>query len=727
MTRRLGSPPHASSARLGAVALLFLLLTLAASSCAQERVERPIGPGVRLFQWTQPAGPNALYAVEVDTSDPFIGVGVSLGQGETLGLEPLSHQADRLTRPDRYPIAGVNGDYFYYPAKRQPGIPTSAAVLDGELIRTPFPRSALVISPDAPPSIRILKARSRVTLPDGSERALDTVNQARGADQLVLFTPRYGATTRTDATGTEVYLRPEVFPLQHGVTHLTRVLAVQQSAGDGAIQPGCWVLSGSGSAGMLLKSLKPDDTVSIRVDFDPALGPKDQVLGGGPRIVRDGKVSIEAEGGSQGDAFARTRYPRTAVGFNGRKLYLLAVDGRQNGYSVGMSLFELAKVMVDLGCTDAMNLDGGGSTTLWVRGSVQNRPSDGRERAISNGLLVFSTAPKGDPARLAPTPLEINALAGAEVALGAVGEDQYYNPVSLDPAKAEWSVDPLLGTIRDGRFVAAPAPDVPAGQEFIGGSLVIASGPARGSVPVRIYSRPSRVEIVPGTVRLGTQTQQTFLVRAYNVQGKLLALPPGIEWSATPEIGQVLPAGTLATGATAAAGMVTASVGGVTASARVEVAETIARALDDFEGPGAWTLRVTPPGTPGRAAVMEGTARSGRRALRLEYDFSTGSGTRAVYAVGERALGKPFALKLWAYGDGQGAWLRARVKDAKGELHTLDLARKVDWAGTWRELRAPLSDDLPTPITLESIYVVEPDAAAHPKGAILIDDLSVDQ
>ena len=75
----------------------------------------------------------------------------------------------------------------------------------------------------------------------------------------------------------------------------------------------------------------------------------------------------------------------------------MTVDGRQPGCSVGMTLAELASLMRELGCSDALNLDGGGSTTLWTRGAVVNRPSDGQERAVADGLLLFSTAPKGDP------------------------------------------------------------------------------------------------------------------------------------------------------------------------------------------------------------------------------------------------------------------------------------------------------------------------------------------
>src|SRR5687768_538538 len=110
-----------------------LVLILAPLTGAQEDTDRWIGPGVKLIRRTLEGGPHSLHVVEADTSEPFIRLGVSLGRGETLGLEPLSRQAERLTRPERYAIAGVNGDYFYYPNGQQPGIPTSAAVLNGEL------------------------------------------------------------------------------------------------------------------------------------------------------------------------------------------------------------------------------------------------------------------------------------------------------------------------------------------------------------------------------------------------------------------------------------------------------------------------------------------------------------------------------------------------------------------------------------------------------------------
>jgi hypothetical protein len=578
-------------------ALLAALVLASAASLAgaQDRAERFIGPGVRLIQWTRgvpapvpnsPAptvyplngGPNAerpqsIHVVEVDGAQPFIRLGVSLGGGDSLALEPLSRQAERLTGPDRYPIAGVNGDFFYYPNGQNPGIPTNAAVLDGELIRTPFNRSSLVIDREGVPSIRILRALSSVRLPSGIERPLDAVNQPRGANQLVLFTPRYGSTTRTSPAGTEVYLEPEQFPLRHGVAHRAKVLAVQTGAGSAPLNPGRWVLAGSGAAAVFLRTLAPGEFLELRVDFDPALGPEDQVLGGGPRLVRDGRVSVENEGGTLGEAFAKAAHPRTAIGFAGRKVYLVVVDGRQAG-SAGISLPDLAALMAELGCTDALNMDGGGSSTLWVRGAVANSPSGGRERPVANGLLVFSSAPKGEPVRLIAAPAEIAALAGAEVPLALTGEDRYYNPVTA--AAPRWTIDPALGEVRDGRFIARADAAPPEGEGLLSGVLEAAAGELRTAIPVRVYARPARVELLPAAARLAPERRATFRVRALDSLGRELRLPSRVGWEASPEAGVVDVDGTLTAGAARGRGTVTVTVNGVSAVSQVEVLEAAA-------------------------------------------------------------------------------------------------------------------------------------------------------
>ena len=116
-----------------------------------------------------------------------------------------------------------------------------------------------------------------------------------------------------------------------------------------------------------------------------------QVIAGSDILVRGGQIVAQNQ-----SAFSQTRHPRTAVGLTdaGQTLILVVADGRDAARADGLSLDELARLMADLGCADALNLDGGGSSEMLLRDPksgqlrVLNRPSDGRERAIANALGI---------------------------------------------------------------------------------------------------------------------------------------------------------------------------------------------------------------------------------------------------------------------------------------------------------------------------------------------------
>lgn len=135
--------------------------------------------------------------------------------------------------------------------------------------------------------------------------------------------------------------------------------------------------------------------VQTRLDFNNTPVPANpdwakviNAIGGGPQLVKGGAIAItdvEEELTS-----LASRNPRTALGWRAsdRRLWLVVVDGRQTGWSVGMTFTELAGLMLDLGAREAMNYDGGGSSAMWVGGALKNRPSDGTERAVASAWLV---------------------------------------------------------------------------------------------------------------------------------------------------------------------------------------------------------------------------------------------------------------------------------------------------------------------------------------------------
>jgi hypothetical protein len=132
-----------------------------------------------------------------------------------------------------------------------------------------------------------------------------------------------------------------------------------------------------------------------------------QVVAGSHIILKDGKTVVEGE-----SSFSTTQHPRTAAGIadNGKTLVLVVIDGRRAQSAVGMGLIEMADLMRGLGCTDALNLDGGGSSEMVLRNPqtgqlhVMNKPSDGRERAVGNVLGISIRGSRRTPT-VVPIPI----------------------------------------------------------------------------------------------------------------------------------------------------------------------------------------------------------------------------------------------------------------------------------------------------------------------------------
>ncbi len=191
--------------------------------------------------------------------------------------------------------------------------------------------------------------------------------------------------------GIAVVLFP--FPLPSpGVDLPATVVEMRPADAPVAIPPGGAVLLGSGSAAAALSARGvPGEPLTVRLDLLPDWDALVSAVGGGPQIVRDGVPVFRANETFTSSQLGQ-RAPRSAVGqrADGR-VVLVAVDGRQPGYSVGLTNFELAQALVRLGAVTGMALDGGGSTTMAFDGRLLSRPSGTGERAIASALMFQYT------------------------------------------------------------------------------------------------------------------------------------------------------------------------------------------------------------------------------------------------------------------------------------------------------------------------------------------------
>ncbi|MGH2720985.1 MAG: phosphodiester glycosidase family protein [Actinomycetota bacterium] len=353
-----------------------------------------------------PDSPTSLRAVLSDdhVADPGV------------NLERTSSMCERVDC-----LVAVNGDFY----DLENGQPQGGVVVGGELVRSPSPvHHQLVVSPEGRLSARTLGWTGRIESTDLKPLSLDAVNIPRGADQLVLYTPAYGASTGTNPFGTELTAAVETpGRILLDQTVVLRLGELRRNAGDTAIAPGTVVLSGHGRAAEALHELwarvqkgVAGTQLLLRIESDQPAG---QSLGGTPILVRDGKRWGEGPG-----SFGADRHPRTIVGWTAAgEVLLVTVDGRQPGFSEGMTLGEAADLMIRLGAVEAINLDGGGSTTFVVKGAVANQPSDrlvrrkGREAIVHSpgrGEMVLGNVERpvavglalvpGTPAQVGPQP-----------------------------------------------------------------------------------------------------------------------------------------------------------------------------------------------------------------------------------------------------------------------------------------------------------------------------------
>ena len=359
---------------------------------AGDHVVRAVVPGVSYHRIHLLDGPWWIHVVEVDlqrTREEGIELRTSSASSDMGGVERTSELAKGA-------LVGINGDFFYTKEKSHTA---GLLIRDGVLIQAPQRRSALVLSRSGFPLIGAFKAQFGAVLADGSVLPISGFNRAPNENEFTL----YNVHARTQYDSVRAALG---FQLQRiagrsilNDTVSARVLQLRRQAWPLVMDTGQWLIA-AGSRAVKAYSIAPGDTLQLFGRLPPAQRPVFEAVGGGPRILRDGNISIEYEQERLSRAFAEDRHPRTAVGYTQDQsvLFLVVVDGRQPGYSMGMTLEELAYFMrMQLGnfslskenAYQGLNLDGGGSSTMVVRGEVVNSPSDHTgERPVANALVI---------------------------------------------------------------------------------------------------------------------------------------------------------------------------------------------------------------------------------------------------------------------------------------------------------------------------------------------------
>lgn len=480
------------------------------------------------------------------------------------------------------------------------------------------------------------------------------------------------------------------------------------------------VITRQAGSKFLTENFQVGDSVDMSIATNPDWKNLKMSTTGGSILVKDGKIPDKF---SFDIPYISKRNPRTVVGStkDGNQLLLVTVDGRQNS-GIGMTQMETAALMLKLGAHNALNLDGGGSTTMVARPlgksdlETVNSPSDGTSRLVSSVIGIFSIAPTSPLSGLIIDTEDANVFVNTSRAFTVRGYDRYFNPVEVKPEQVTWSVSGLQGSFTGNTFHPTTVGD---------GKITAQIGDIKAELPISSLSAPVQLELSAKTVKIPVSQSKSLSVTGKNKNGYSAKISPeDVKWVLNGRIGQMNK--NVFTASARGTGYIDASVGSTHAYCAVSVASDVTTVKDTFEQNNGSFLSY-PDSVKGSYSISKKQEHGGQSSGKLTYDFSNTEGTRAAYMVygGEGLPLDPATVKigLWVYNDHENSnWLRAEVSDSTGKKHLVEFTRSMDWAG-WKYIEASL-EGISSPTKLNRLYVVQVNPIAD-SGSIYLDDLAV--
>ncbi len=471
-----------------------------------------------------------------NTVVPFITNGSKL-----FGTTAISAESKRLEEKGLEIIAGSNADFY----SLQTGVPMSNAIVDGKILtKDATGQDAIGILPDGSAFISYFSLNSVLTKEDGSEVNIYNINKYRQPYAAYMMTNDFSDKTQNTTEGIDVVLGSVEGEMKIG-TKLTAVVeAVNEESGSAPIPDGKIVITVDKNAPKEfyepLASLNVGEkvTISFSAEGDKRWNEVSVGMGSvGGRLLIGGEVNPNLGTGAA---------PRTAIGIrNDGSIVLYSIDGRQTGYSYGVQLKTLAKRMQELGCVEAINLDGGGSTQMIIQhpgyedSSLVNKPSDGNERKVSTFFFFANTAKRnGKVAKLHLYPKSNYVLTGAKTNLTVRATDEGYYPVAV-PGNVNLRVeDGKKSTITNsGVFTAMDNGKVTVYAESgeIETSLDLICLETPTDIVVKNSSSKERVT----ELKLDPGSKVSLVAEAYGGYNKLIAENDDFKWYADEKIGTV--------------------------------------------------------------------------------------------------------------------------------------------------------------------------------------------
>ena len=485
------------------------------------------------------------------------------------GKTKVSQMAQKLQNQGLYPIMVMNGDFF----SLQTGVQMGNQVVDGVVVtKDSSGQDALGIREDGTAFMSWLQINTKLTVGDKTF-AIENVNKYPQPYSIYLLTDEFAATTKSEKPSYNVVIGQ----LSGDMTVNTDVTGVVEEIieadGEIDIPKGKIVLCVDKTIAAdkmeNIKLLKVGDEVTIKnsAEGDARWRECKYIQGSiGGRLIKNGEIQDVDQ----------TASPRSAVGITeDGKIIFYTIDGRQSGHSYGIRLKTLSKRLLELGCTDAINFDGGGSTAIvgkypgYDNIELLNKPSDGSERAVATFIALMNTREAtGVPSRLHLSPYGGNYLSGTTQKFIVSATDQNDHPAKFD-GEVTYSSSGSSYTSTDGTAVLSGNGNV---------TVTAASGDLKGSTTVTVFSTPDSISFYnkdtkKAVTSLNVSSGESIKLGANAMVGSktLVADDSCFSWSADETIGTITADGTFTASQVSGGGKITVTAGNKTAVLPVTV------------------------------------------------------------------------------------------------------------------------------------------------------------
>ncbi|MBW7889207.1 MAG: phosphodiester glycosidase family protein, partial [Bacteroidetes bacterium] len=633
------------------------------------------------------SGPLTVDVLEVDLKNPNI----TLESYKPNGLTRTTVQSAANDRVGHRVIGAINADFFSF----ETGWPIDNQVVNGKVVLgLSSNQSHFALTEEKKPLIDGFIFNGKIFTKSGTPLTLNGGNTARGSNQTILFSSFKGATTGTDQTGQEIAV--QVISPSMTVNDTLLVVVTQKGNGNLAIPNSGYVISGASGnpASFLTNNFSVNDTVKLYAGYTLRSGVPikkiTQLIGGHGRLIKDG-VAYPTLGDHDGtgSGFNDVRHPRTFLGMNAdsSKLFLCTVDGRQAS-SIGMTFTDMANFLLRFGVTNAFNLDGGGSTTMVVRGEVANSPSDpGGERSVANTLQIISSAPVGTLHYLNILEDRAEIFQGGTFKFHVEGRDEYQNPIAL-PSEIAWSADTAIGTIDStGLFHSKIAND--SGWVYVRYNSISDSVKVVVRVLQKIRIFPSILTMVPGE-------QLTFLAKGIDSDNRSVVL---LNTQLTYQVNATnlnVSTDGIVTSTGFGSGSVTAKIDTLTFTIPYSSAgndtTTIVEKFDDVD---FWESKVTNPAdTVISFSLSTDPVIPTPPAYRII--FNSLPGANAIMETTLPISSRPDTIRIKLYGDGGGHTVKLFFRDKDNQEFFITATSVVNWNNEWKDVVFRLVNTTPT-------------------------------